>query len=338
MKKHSFQVGLILTLALALFLISFTISAQEQPHYKSPDNVITTIDVPLNTYFSRLGNDPLMELINEAQIWWAKDVLGQTTYGDLPVISGHSPGKAGSGGPEDFLSVSAGDLTYDDVLPKYKGQEHDGIYYWPNHPYIVKVRGAQILAWLERVASNFNRIDPNDTGDQFLVDYENFEPFNFEHVRGIDYEIDVTKPEGQRVVEATYKGDPIWLDQEFLLVTHNFRAGDFLDKGELVYGAETRNQYQTRQIITAYLEEVVAGEPDGNDEEEGEDEEEKTKKVNVSDLEDNWSLTPVSVEGKVLFRSAPEAKDYVEDSPFADKLQYLGEMGGWSVFEVDLSS
>ena len=49
--------------------------------------------------------------------------------------------------------------------------------------------------------------------------------FNFDMAAGVDYEIDLTKPEGQRIRNLTWKGNPLEPDQQLRLAINNYRAG-----------------------------------------------------------------------------------------------------------------
>src|SRR5260370_25606018 len=42
---------------------------------------------------------------------------------------------------------------------------------------------------------------------------------------GVDYEIDLTKPEGQRIRNLTWKGNPLEPDQQLRIAINNYRAG-----------------------------------------------------------------------------------------------------------------
>ena len=42
---------------------------------------------------------------------------------------------------------------------------------------------------------------------------------------GVDYEIDLRKPEGERVVNLRYKGAPLKDDQPLKIAVNNYRAG-----------------------------------------------------------------------------------------------------------------
>jgi len=49
--------------------------------------------------------------------------------------------------------------------------------------------------------------------------------FNYEMAEGVDYEIDLTQPEGQRIRNLTWKGRPLNPDQKLRIAVNNYRAG-----------------------------------------------------------------------------------------------------------------
>ena len=88
-------------------------------------------------------------------------------------------------------------------------------------------------------AGQFNQIDPNKPQAQDLINTD-YRTYNFDVIDGINYKYDVTQPnkydrdgnlvnpDAHRVQDLTYQGKPISDDQEFMVVTNNYRAsGNF---------------------------------------------------------------------------------------------------------------
>lgn len=89
------------------------------------------------------------------------------------------------------------------------------IYRYDNNTlYKIKITGKQIKAWLERVTQDFTvEEDGTITGSGFGTD----------QIYGVDYDIYMGNPEGSRVVNLSYKGEPVTDDQEFTAAVNSYR-------------------------------------------------------------------------------------------------------------------
>ncbi|WP_090438866.1 bifunctional 2',3'-cyclic-nucleotide 2'-phosphodiesterase/3'-nucleotidase [Natronincola peptidivorans] len=260
----------------------------------------------LNTFFSRVMDNKVIQLVNDAQLWFADGFFDGTEYEGIPVLSAAAPFKAGRHGPDYYTNVEAGGIAVKDVAD---------IYIYDNTLQIVKVDTATLIGWLEKSAENFNQINPTKTDDQVLLDY-NYRGFNFDHIAGIEYQIDVTKPAGKRIVNVTFEGKPLAAGMEFLVVTNNYRAsggGDHLlnSNSEVVYSGTEEN----REVIIDYITKVGAADPQ---------------------VTNYWSILPVETAGRVIFRGSSIGQDSMDDFE-AEKVAYIGEEDGWSLYAYNLS-
>ncbi|HPE54634.1 MAG TPA: bifunctional 2',3'-cyclic-nucleotide 2'-phosphodiesterase/3'-nucleotidase, partial [Mesotoga prima] len=172
-----------------------------QKHEATIEYVRTPIgwtDTEITSYFSRIIDNPVTQIINEAQIWWAEREFAGSEYEWLPVLSAAAPFIAGRQGPTYFTHVQ-GDITIGSITD---------IYIYPNTIYVAKLNGEQIKDWLEASANNFNQIDPYSTEPQHIVNYD-FREYNFDVIEGIDYVYDISRPAGQRLISATFEGNPL---------------------------------------------------------------------------------------------------------------------------------
>ena len=81
------------------------------------------------------------------------------------------------------------------------------IYKYDNTLFAVKVTGKQLKAIMELQAGNFfNQYQPGDVTISFDP---NIRMYNYDMFAGVNYEIDISKPVGQRIVNVTYKGAPL---------------------------------------------------------------------------------------------------------------------------------
>ncbi|WP_342358670.1 bifunctional 2',3'-cyclic-nucleotide 2'-phosphodiesterase/3'-nucleotidase [Terrarubrum flagellatum] len=254
---------------------------------------VSATAAPITSYFALVADDPSVQIVSNAQLWYAKQWIVNTPYAKLPILSAAAPFKAGGrGGPNYFTDIPPGPIAIKDLAD---------IYIYPNTLQIVKVNGAQLRGWLERSAGMFNRIDPAKTEEQPLLN-DAFPAFNFDVIDGITYAIDVSQPsmfdvegkvvapDAKRIVDLKFDGKPVADAQEFIVVTNNYRAsggGNFPGtKTTVVFEAPDMN----RDVIMRYLIE------------------EKT--VNPT-ADGNWVFAALPATTNVTFLTGPKAKDFL---------------------------
>ncbi|NPC91847.1 bifunctional 2',3'-cyclic-nucleotide 2'-phosphodiesterase/3'-nucleotidase [Bacillus sp. WMMC1349] len=256
-------------------------------------------EVDINSFFSQVVDDPSIQIVADAQKWYARDVIKDTKYDYLPILSASAPFKAGGrNGPDYYTNIRAGDLAI-----KHIGD----LYLYDNTLYIVKLTGSEVKDWLEMSAGQFNQIDPSNTEEQALL-HQDFRSYNYDVIDGVTYEIDITEPtkydrsgtlknpQANRIKHLAYNGKPVKDEQEFLIVTNNYRAfggGGFphLSKEKVVYMAADEN----RQVLMNYI---------------------MAKGTINPKADNNWSIKPVRGP-KIIFESSLLAK------PFAEKLKSI---------------
>ena len=264
------------------------------------------LDGPLNSFFALVGDDASVQLISDAQFAYGRKILetdeSLAQYKDLPLLSAAAPFKAGlskSGvNAEDYVNIKDGSMAIKDVASLYK---------YANTVTIVKLTGRQVQEWLEMCAAIYNTIDPTSTEPQPLLNM-NFPSFNFDTIDGVTYEFDITKParydEGgnlinensNRVIDLEYNDEPINLDQEFLVVTNNYRGGGggnfpIFDQGDpVVYTSSD----ETRTAISDFI----------------------TSKGTITLYADNnWQIASTDSPVYVTFESSSEAEGFLINYP-----------------------
>lgn len=213
-------------------------------------------DIALHSYFARLTDSAAMQILQDAQRDWLAEVVRDTEYEGLPILSAASPFKSGGrGGPQYFTDIPKGDLLLRHIAD---------LYVFPNSIRAVRVTGATLHNWLERAAAQFMPLTAG-VSDQPLFDPE-AASYNFDIITGVSYEIDLTaqsrygphggvvNPRSTRIQNLRYAGAPVDPDAWFLIATNNFRAsggGAFpdLDGGNTIIAPRTLSS----DILAGYV-------------------------------------------------------------------------------------
>ncbi len=147
-------------------------------------------------------DNALIDLINKVQMEYAgADVSLAATFGDN-------------------LNLMKGDFKYKDGVKVYK---------YDNFLIGVKVNGATLKQIMEKQAGTFfNQFKPGDVTVSFKEGVANY---MYDAFAGVDYEINISKPEGQRIENVMYKGAPLADDQELVLAVNNYRYGNLMSAG-----------------------------------------------------------------------------------------------------------
>ena len=97
-------------------------------------------------------------------------------------------------------------------------------YIYPNTLRVLRVRGYDIKAALERSATYFERYEGKEVVVKKKEGKEAFQPYNYDMWEGIEYKINISKEEGNRIEGLKYSGKPLNLEDEFEVVMNNYRA------------------------------------------------------------------------------------------------------------------
>lgn len=250
---------------------------------------------PITSYFALVADDPSVQIVSNAQIWYVSRLLKGGPHEALPVLSAAAPFKAGGrSGPDYYTDVPAGAVAIKNVAD---------LYLYPNTVRAVLVSGATVKEWLERSAGIFRRIDPGNAAEQALID-DTFPSFNFDVIDGVTYEIDVTQPSkygpkgevvsagAERITNLRFEGQPVDPARMFVVATNNYRAGgggNFpgLDGKNIVLEAPDTN----RDVVVRYIVEQGT--------------------INPS-ADGNWRIAPTTSAAKLIFETGPGAKPHAE--------------------------
>ncbi|HBB94794.1 MAG TPA: bifunctional metallophosphatase/5'-nucleotidase [Blastocatellia bacterium] len=128
-----------------------------------------------------------------------------------------------------------------------------GLYEYENTLVTVELTGQQLKDALEHSARYFKEYQPGKSLNE-LVD-SRIPSFNFDVAQGVSYDIDLTKPAGQRIQKLKFKGQPLSPAQKLRVVTNNYRVnggGGFTmyKDAPVIY----RSSAEVRELIIDWVE------------------------------------------------------------------------------------
>ena len=153
-----------------------------------------------------------IDMMALVQLERTREGLAGTPYADLPILSARSPLTTSA------VTVPAGEVNVRQLASLYV--------YDNNVLMAVKVNGAEVLEVLEWVASFYNGVGDAGPHTRASVVRSGANAHWFlQHVYGLTYDIDLTRPVGDRIVDVRFEGEPLDLAQDFVLTTDNYVIG-----------------------------------------------------------------------------------------------------------------
>jgi 2',3'-cyclic-nucleotide 2'-phosphodiesterase/3'-nucleotidase len=98
------------------------------------------------------------------------------------------------------------------------------LYIYDNELYVIEGNGKMLREALENAARYFATC-PDPSCAQGTLINRNVIGFNYDMAQGVEYEIDLTQPEGSRVRGLRYRGKPLEDSQPLRIAINNYRAG-----------------------------------------------------------------------------------------------------------------
>jgi 2',3'-cyclic-nucleotide 2'-phosphodiesterase/3'-nucleotidase len=144
-------------------------------------------------------------------------------------------------------------------------REIAGLYIYENTLVVIEVTGRQLKEALEHSAKYFRPYQPGKSLEE-LVD-EKIPAYNFDIAEGVTYELNISKPIGQRIEKLQFRGKPVLPAQKFRLATNNYRVngggGYTMYKGAPVL---YRSSEEIRELMIDWVErhKRIPTEPDNN--------------------------------------------------------------------------
>ena len=196
-----------------------------------PDNEIRGIPQ------GRLEDTPLIDLILKVQlINSGADVTSAALF-------------------RDNCDLPEGDIYYSDI---------NDIYEYNNTLCRLTVTGKELKDYMEWSASYYNQWKEGDINISFDPDIPGS---SYDMFAGVDYEINLSKPEGERIENVMFHGAPLEDDRTLTLAVTNYRYSSTIKAENLAAGEkEWESSVYIRDMIVQYFEENSPIEPetDGN--------------------------------------------------------------------------
>ena len=215
----------------------------------------------------KLEDTAVMDLINDVQLKYAQaDVSAAALF-------------------KDTSDLPEGELNYGNIFDIYK---------YDNTLYRVNITGAQLKEYMEWSVSHYNTWTEGDINISFN---KSIPGYRYDMFAGVDYEIDLSKPAGERIVNVMYKGEPLKDDQQLKLAVNNYR---FSSAVKAMVGGDEAKEWESSQSIRDMLVEYLA----------------EHDPLDPADyLDNNWRITGVVLQEGLAARAA-----YIE------KINYTGEL------------
>jgi len=165
------------------------------------DQIVADAPLPLTAPLGRFGDNPLWRLIHRCQL--------ETSNADVSLAALFDPAQV----------IPAGPVRRRDLMRLYP---------YGNSLGVVELSGADLKATLEHAASMLNSYAYDGTTPVLKPDVPGFQ---FDGAFGVEYGIDLSKPEGARIVNLRWKGKPLYPNQRLKVVANSYRlagGGDYV--------------------------------------------------------------------------------------------------------------
>jgi len=171
----------------------------------------------------RIMDTAVMDLIGKVQLEYSgADVTGAALF-------------------KDTSDLPEGDLNYGNIFDIYK---------YANTLKTVKITGAELKAYMEWAAECYNTWVPGDVTISFNPAKAGY---LHDHFTGVEYEIDLSKPAGERIVNLTFKGEPVTEETALTLCVNDYRFSGLKTAGIIHGEAEWESSQSVRDMLKEYM-------------------------------------------------------------------------------------
>ena len=190
------------------------------------NRVIGESNEELNARQARFRDTAILDLIQKVQL--------EAGSADVSMVASFNPD----------ARIAKGPVTVRDIA---------GLYVYENTLAVLEVTGQQLKEALEHSAKYFRDYEPGKTAPELIN--EKIPAYNFDIAEGVTYELDISKPVGQRIQNLQFRGQPVKPDQKLRLATNNYRVNG--GGGYLMYKAAPvvyRSGEEIRELIIDWVE------------------------------------------------------------------------------------
>lgn len=181
-----------------------------------------------------------------------------------------------------------GNISYSNIFDIYK---------YPNTLVSVNITGANLLTYMENQAKYYNTPQPEDLTISFN---ETIRVYNYDIFSGIDYKVDISKPEGQRIINPTIEGNAVDPTATYTIAMNNYRYEGLLASGIVTEDPIVSTDPETlRGFIAQYIKEKGTLDP--------EEEIERNWELIGYDFDEDWRALAVDLVNNGTLQTTPSA-------------------------------
>jgi 2',3'-cyclic-nucleotide 2'-phosphodiesterase/3'-nucleotidase len=203
------------------------------------DTPVATSPAPLSAALGRVEDTAIVDAVQEVQLAYS--------HADVSFTALFNPA----------VRVPQGQVTVRQIA---------ALYPYDNDLYVVEGDGKMVKDALENAARYYLSCEGARCSQLPLTD-RSVAGFNFDMAKGVEYEIDLTRPEGSRIRNLRWHGKPLAPDQKLRIAINNYRAAGSAGYS-MFAGAKIiwRGQDEIRDMIVHYYtdKKKLPAEPDNN--------------------------------------------------------------------------
>ncbi len=171
-----------------------------QPYHELAERYLSTAvaeaPVSLDSRLARVEDSALIDAVQQVQLFYSKAYVSFASSFNSRV------------------SVPKGRVTIRQIA---------ALYIYENQLYVLEGNGKMVRDALENSARYYNTC-AGDCSHGPLINSQVI-GYNYDMAEGVDYEIDLTQPPGQRIRNLRWHGKPLEDDQPLRIAVNNYRAG-----------------------------------------------------------------------------------------------------------------